>query len=261
MPGMTAGGGYGSGMDKTTVDITTEDGVADAYLVRPDGDGPFPGVLLFPDAFSLRPRIEEMAVRIAERGYAVLAPNLLYRGGRCPLVNLDRLADPAAREEVFGTVMPLVMALDTDKIVRDTKAYLDFFAAQDRVAPGPVVATGYCMGGTNAVKAIEAYPDRIKGVASFHGGRLVNDQPDSPHLRVGAVTGELYFAHADHDHSMNAEQIATLEAALDKAGVRYTSEVYEGAPHGFTMSDTAAYDEAAEKRHWENLFAFLDRLR
>ncbi|MGA5305369.1 dienelactone hydrolase family protein [Nucisporomicrobium flavum] len=247
-------------MHKTTVDITTDDGVADAYLVRPDGEGPWPAVLLFMDAFGLRPRIEEMATRIAGRGYVVLAPNILYRGGRSPLVDLSALSDPAARESIFGKVVPMIMALDTDRIVRDTQAYLDFLAAQDGVAPGPVVATGYCMGGTNAVKAIEAYPDRIKGVASFHGGRLVTDQPDSPHLKVGAVTGELYFAHADNDHSMNAEQIATLEAALDKAGVRYTSEVYEGAPHGFTMSDTAAYNEAAEKRHWENLFAFLDRL-
>ena len=255
-----SGGIYGSRMDKTIVDITTEDGVADAYLVRPDGAGPFPGVLLYMDAFGLRPRIEEMAGRIAERGYAVLAPNLRYRGGRSPLVDLSRMSDPAAREELFGAVMPLIRALDTDKIVRDSKAYLDFFAAQDGIAPGPVVATGYCMGGTNAVKAMEAWPERIKGVASFHGGRLVTDQPNSPHLGVGAVTGELYLAHADNDPSMTAEQIATLESALDAAGVRYTSEVYEGAPHGFTMSDTAAYDRAAEQRHWDNLFALLERL-
>jgi carboxymethylenebutenolidase len=248
-------------MEKTIVDISTEDGVADAYLVRPDGEGPFPGVLLFMDAFGLRPRIEEMAGRIAERGYAVLAPNLLYRGGRSPLIDHSRMSDPSAREELFGSVLPLILALDTDKITRDTEAYLDFLAAQDGVAPGPVVATGYCMGGTNAVKAIEAWPDRIKAVASFHGGHFVTDRPDSPHLGVGAVTGELYFGHADHDHSMNAEHIATLEAALDAAGVRYTSEVYEGAPHGFTMSDTAAYDEAAEQRHWKNLFELLDRVR
>ncbi|PRY29010.1 carboxymethylenebutenolidase [Pseudosporangium ferrugineum] len=242
------------------MDITTEDGVADAYLVRPEGDGPFPGVLLFPDAFSLRPRIYEMADRIAGRGYAVLAPNLLYRGGRAPLVDMAAAGTPEGRDAVFGKVMPLVLGLDTDKITRDARAYLDFLAAQDAVADGPVVATGYCMGGTNAVKAMAAHPDRIKGVTSFHGGRLVTDQPDSPHLRVGAVTGELYFAHADQDHSMNAEHIATLEAALDAAGVKYTSEVYEGAPHGFTMTDTAAYQEAGEKRHWVKLFDFLDRV-
>jgi carboxymethylenebutenolidase len=248
-------------MRKTMVDVPTEDGVADSYLVVPDGDGPHPGVLMFMDAFGLRPRLEEMADRIAERGYAVFAPNLLYRGGRAPVVDLAGLSDPERRGELFGQLMPLIGALDTAAITRDTKTYLDFFAAQDGVDPGPVVVMGYCMGGTNALRAIEAYPDRIKAVASFHGGRLATDQPDSPHLRVSQITGEAYFAHADNDASMSAEQIKTLEAALNDAGVTYTSEVYEGAPHGFTMSDTAMYNEAAEQRHWVNLFALLDRVQ
>jgi carboxymethylenebutenolidase len=146
-------------------------------------------------------------------------------------------------------------------VSEDTKAYLDFFAAQDGVDPGPVVIVGYCMGGTNAFRAIEAFPDRIKALASFHGGRLATDQPDSPHLNVAGITGELYFGHADNDGSMNADQIRTLEAALDAAGVTYTSEVYEGAAHGYTMSDTAMYNEAGEQRHWVNLFALLDRVQ
>jgi carboxymethylenebutenolidase len=244
----------------TATQITTADGTADAYLVRPDGDGPFPGVLMFMDAFGLRPRIEEMAARIADRGYAVLAPNILYRGGRPPLIDPAELADPATRDAAFGKLMPMMAALTTERLVADTAAYLDFFAAQDGVAAGPVVIIGYCMGGTNALKAIEAYPDRIAAVASFHGGRLVTDQPDSPHLGVGRITGEAYFAHADNDQSMNADQIKTLEAALDEAGVTYTSEVYEGAPHGFTMSDTAMHHQEGEQRHWENLFALLNRV-
>ena len=247
-------------MRRTELDVPTPDGVADAYLVRPDGDGPFPGVLLYPDAFGLRPRVAEMAGRIADRGYVVLVPNLLHRGGRCPQVDLSALSDPDRREEVFGTVMPLVGALDDAAITADAGAYLDTLADQDGVAPGPVVIVGYCMGGTNALRTAEAHPDRVAGVASFHGGRIVTDQPDSPHLRVGRVTGELYFAHADNDHSMTAEQITTLEQALEAAGVRHRSEVYEGAGHGFTMADTAAYDEAAEQRHWTSLFAFLDRV-
>ena len=105
-----SGGIYGSRMDKTIVDITTEDGVADAYLVRPGGAGPFPGVLLYMDAFGLRPRIEEMAGRIAERGYAVLAPNLLYRGGCSSLVDLSRIFVPAFCEELFGAVMTMIRA-------------------------------------------------------------------------------------------------------------------------------------------------------
>jgi carboxymethylenebutenolidase len=248
-----------SDMRKGMVDVATPDGVADSYLVVPDGGGP--GVLLFMDAFGLRPRIEEMAEAIAARGYSVLAPNLLYRGGRAPLFDLADLADPDKRGALFGQLMPLIGALTPAAITSDAGAYLDFLAAQDGVEAGPAVITGYCMGGTNALRVIEALPDRVKAIASFHGGRLATDQPDSPHLLVGNITGEVYFGHADHDHSMNADQIKLLEAALDEAGVTYTSEVYEGADHGFTMTDTAAYHESGEKRHWENLFALLERTR
>jgi carboxymethylenebutenolidase len=246
-------------MRKDMVDVPTEDGVADSYLVVPDGSSP--GVLLFMDAFGLRPRIEQMAENIAARGYAVLAPNLLYRGGRAPLFDMSGLDDPDRRNALFGQIMPLIGALDTAAITRDAAKYIDFLTAQDGVEAGPVVITGYCMGGTNALRVIEALPDRVKAAASFHGGRLATDQPDSPHLGVGSITGEVYFGHADNDHSMTADQIKTLEAALDEAGVTYRSEVYEGAAHGFTMSDTAAYNAAAEQRHWENLFALLERAR
>ena len=248
-------------MGKTMVDITTEDGVADTYLVIPDGDGPHPGVVIFQDAFGLRPRLKEMADRIAERGYAVLVPNLLYRGGRAPQIDLAGLADPEQRGAIFGKIMPLIQALDTEAITKDTKAYLDFFAAQEGVDPGPVVVFGYCMGGTNALRAIEAFPDRIKAIGSFHGGRLATDQPDSPHLQVGKITGEVYFGHADNDQAMTAEQIVLLEGALEEAGVTYRSELYEGAQHGWTMADTAAYHEEGEKRHWVNVFELLERVR
>ena len=246
-------------MDKKMVDVATEDGVADAYFVRPDGPGPWPGVLVFQDAFGLRPRLFEMVDRIAQRGYAVLAPNLLYRAGRAPLFDLDGLQDPDERGKIFDQIFPTIMQLTPDRITRDSKAYLDFFAAQEGVAAGPVAIVGYCMGATNALRAIEAYPDRITALGSFHAGRVVTDAPDSPHKAVGKITGEVYFAHADNDGSMTAENIETLEAALDTAGVTYRSELYEGAPHGFTMADTASYNEAGEKRHWENLFALLDR--
>src|SRR5689334_119371 len=129
-------------MRKSTVNVPTEDGVADAYLVVPEGDGPFPGVLFFMDAFGLRPRLFEMVERIAERGYAVLAPNLLYRSARSPVVDVADLADPEKRGEIFGRVMPMIQALDTAKITRDTGAYLDFLAAQDGVSSGPAAVVG-----------------------------------------------------------------------------------------------------------------------
>jgi carboxymethylenebutenolidase len=241
------------------VEITTDDGVADAYLAVPDGAEPHPGVLMYQDAFGIRPRLVEMADRIAERGYAVLVPNLLYRGGPAPQFELSRLGRPEARERIFEKIFPYVLALNADRITRDTKAYLDFFAAQTGVAPGPVAIVGYCMGGMNALRAIEAYPDRICALASFHAGRLVTDKPDSPHLAVHNITGEAYFAHADNDRNMTREDIRVLEITLDMAGVTYRSEIYEGAQHGFTMADTPAYQEAGEQRHWVNLFDLLDR--
>jgi len=241
------------------VEVATDDGVADAYLVLPDGPGPHPGVLMYQDAFGIRPRLVEMADRIAERGYAVLVPNLLYRGGPAPQFDPADLAKPSKRERIFEKIFPYVLALDADRITRDTKAYLDFFAGQSDVAPGPVAIVGYCMGGMNALRAIEAYPDRIKALASFHAGRLVTDRPDSPHILVGNITGEAYFAHADQDRNMTAEDIRVLETTLAVDGVTYRSEIYEGAQHGFTMADTPAYQEAGEKRHWVNLFDLLDR--
>ena len=244
-------------MRRTMVDVPTEDGVADAYLVVPEGDGPFPGVLFFMDAFGLRPRLYEMAERIAERGYAVLAPNLFYRSSRSPVTDTSNLADPAERGKVFGRLAPMIRRLDTVAITRDTRAYLDVLAAQDGVSAGPDAIVGYCMGGRNALRAITAYPDRIVALASFHGGGLATEEPDSPHLQVGKIKGEVYFAHADHDHAMPQEQIDRLEAALDEADVRFRSEIYPGTQHGFTMADTAAYSADAEKRHWEKLFELL----
>ncbi|MEU4480984.1 dienelactone hydrolase family protein [Micromonospora sp. NPDC023966] len=246
-------------MQTTTVDVPTGDGVADALLVRPDGAGPFPPVLVFMDAFGLRPRMAEMAETIAARGYVVLVPNLFHRFGRAPLVDLSGLGDENRRGKLFEKLTPMIRSLTPDVVARDTAAYLDFLAAQPGVAPGPAAVTGYCMGGTNALRAVEAHPDRIATAAAFHAGRMATDAPDSPHLGVGAVRGELYFGHADQDPSMTAEQIATLEKALDAAGVTYRSEVYPGARHGYTQSDTPMYDEKATERHWTALFDLLDR--
>jgi carboxymethylenebutenolidase len=178
-------------MQTTTVQVPTADGTAEAYLVRPDGDGPFPGVLMFMDAFGLRPRLAEMAERIAERGYAVLVPNLFYRSASGPLVTAEELTDPEKRGAAFARLVPMMQRLTPARIAADTGSYLDFFAAQPGVAAGPAVAVGYCMGGRNALRAIEAHPDRIKALASFHAGGVVSDDPDSPHLAVGSITGEV----------------------------------------------------------------------
>jgi carboxymethylenebutenolidase len=237
-------------------DIPTADGVADAYLTRSD-EGPHPGVLFIMDAFGLRPRIEEMADRIAERGFVVLAPNVFYRDGRAPVTPMPDATDPESRGAFFrDKIMPLVQGLTPDKIVSDGTAYLDYL---NQFAPGRVAITGYCMGARVGWRIAAAYPGRVAALGGFHAGGLVTDDPTSPHLSAGEIDAELYFGFADNDRSATPEQIAQLERALDDAGVTYRSEVYADAVHGYTMSDTEAYDEQAAERHFRELFALLDR--
>ena len=238
------------------VDVKTADGVADAYLTRPDGDGEYPGVLFVIDAFGLRPRIQEMADRIAGQGYVVLAPNALYRAGRAPVLPMPDFTDPDNRAGFMQSVRPIIEQLTPDAISRDGEAYLDFLSTK---TTGPVGITGYCMGARVGWRIAAAYPDRVSALGGFHGGGLVTDAANSPHRSAGQLEAEVYFGHADQDANMNPEQIGTLNDALDKAGVRHRAEVYEGALHGYTMSDTAVYNEAACERHFTELLALLDR--
>ncbi|HTA33135.1 MAG TPA: dienelactone hydrolase family protein [Solirubrobacteraceae bacterium] len=242
-------------MNGEMVNISTQDGVADAYLSRPpEDDGSHPGVLFIMDAFGLRRRIEEMVDRIAARGFVVLAPNVLYRAGPAP--EMPDLADPAQRDPFFARLRPAMAELTPERILSDGAAYLDYL---DEIASPPFAITGYCMGGRVGWRIAAVYPERVAALAAFHAGGLVSDDEDSPHLSAGAISAELYLGHADNDQSMTPEHVAALEQALEEAGVRYGSELYEGAAHGYTMSDTAAYDEAAAERHFTELFALLDR--
>jgi len=243
-------------MPVENVDITTPDGVADAYLARPD-EQPHPGVLFIMDAFGLRPTIAEMIERIAADGYVVLAPNVFYRAGRSPVLPMPDLSDPDQRAGFFGKLRPLIDQLTPERIQADATAYLDFLAESD--GSGRVALAGYCMGARVGWRIATAMPDRVAALAGFHAGGLVTDDPDSPHHSAGEMDAELYFGFADQDPSMTAEQIATLERTLEEAGARYRSEIYEGAQHGYTMADTAAYDEPSRERHFLELRALLDR--
>jgi len=244
-------------MPSSHVDIPTPDGIADAYVSEPGGGGRAPGVLLLQDGFGLRLRLEEMADRIAGEGYAVLVPNLLYRSGRAPLFPMPDMTEPGSRAAFLETLRPMVDLLTPERMATDGAAYLDALATISD--GGPIGITGYCMGVRVGWRIATAFPDRVAALAGFHGGYLVTDQPDSSHRSAVDLHAEVYFGHADHDPSMTAADIEVLDAALDAAGVTHTSEVYEGASHGYTMSDTPVYDEAAAERHFAALFALLER--
>ncbi|WP_215450758.1 dienelactone hydrolase family protein [Streptomyces sp. ATCC 21386] len=243
----------------TSVDITTEDGTVDAYFVHPDDDAAHPAVLFYMDAFGLRPHLRAMADRLAGAGYTVLVPNVFHRSGRTPVFDLPEFIDPAARPEIWDQILPVMLALTPDLALRDAAAYLEWLADSPRAADGPVGTTGYCMGARLALRTAGAFPERVAAAAGFHGGGLATDAPDSPHLAVARITGEVYFGHAEGDPALPPEQIDLLDKTLTEAGVRHHTEVYPGASHGYTQADTAAYDAEATERHWTALLDLLDR--
>ncbi len=243
-------------MSSETIEIETADGVADAYLSKPDGEGRYPGVLLAMDAFGLRPQIERMAERISSRGYVVLAPNLFYRGGKDAVGEMPDMSQEGSRMEFFQKLRPLMDELTPQRIVSDGDAYL---ARLESESEGPIAITGYCMGARVGLRIAEAHPDRVVALGGFHAGGLVTDAPDSPHRSVGNIGAELYFGFADNDQSMTEQHMAEFARALEQAGVQYRAEVYEGAGHGYTMADMPVYDEGAAERHYEELFALLER--
>jgi carboxymethylenebutenolidase len=244
----------------STVDIDTPDGTADAFLAAPEGRGPYPAVLFYMDAFGPRPRLEEMAMRIANEGYVVLVPHVFYRQGRAPLLDTSTLDDPEQRGKLFGILSPWMQQLTPQRAMQDADAYLDYLLDHDEGGDGPVGVTGYCMGGALSLRTAAHRPEQVAAAAAFHPGRLVTDAADSPHLLVDRMQAEVYVASADNDKSMTPEQQKKLDEALTEARVTHTCEQYDGAAHGFTMSDTpAVYDEAATERHWEALLGLLAR--
>jgi carboxymethylenebutenolidase len=241
------------------VDIPVPDGTAEAYVAHPPS-GQGPGVLFFMDAIGLRPRIKEMADRIASWGYVVLAPHVFYRDGSAAETSPDvAFLDGDARDAFFKGAMRRVGALTSDKAEADIAAYLDALRRIPGAGAAPVGTVGYCMGARLAMRAATGHPDDVAACAGFHGGGLVTEDEDSPHRGLPSARAEFLFGHADHDRSMSPEAVESLGRALADAGLTATNEVFAGAAHGYTMSDTAVYDEAATERSFRELEALLDR--
>ena len=236
------------------VEVTTPDGVADCFFVHP-ASGSHPGVVVWPDILGLRPAFRQMGRRLAESGYSVLVVNPFYRSARAPVVP----EGASFRDEsVRNTVFPLARELNAETHVSDARAFVDFLDSRAAVDPDRKMGTtGYCMGGPITMRTAWARADRIGAGASFHGGRLVTDQPDSPHLLVAEMDAHYLFAIAENDDRNDPETKNVLRETFAAAGLPAEIDVYEGALHGWCPPDSSVYHEAQAERAWSRLLALF----
>lgn len=240
-------------MPTITDSVTTADGSCPVTLHTSDGDGPWPGVIMYPDAGGVRPTFREMADKLAGYGYAVLLPDVYYRDGDwAPFSMATVFTDDAERKRLFGMiskVTPQIMA-------SDATAFFDYLAARPEVSGESFGTTGYCMGGRTSLVVGGRVPERVAAAMSFHGGGLVTDDPDSPHLLADQIHAAVYVGGAQDDGSFTTENGKALDKALTAAGVEHTVDWYS-AGHGFAVPDNAPYDESAAQRHWDAMESFF----
>lgn len=246
-------------MKKQTIDIKTRDGVCDTYVSYPENGKNLPIVLLFMDAVGLRPRIFEMADKIADNGYFVLAPNLFYRSKRAPVIDYDTYLKPENLPQMWPQIMGMAKILTTELNQSDVGSFLTYAKSQPQVNSKKIGSVGYCMGGGQALRNAGNFPDEFSAAASYHAGGLCTDLENSPHLWFKKIKCEVYIGHADNDQHMPPEQQQKVKAALDEAHLKYTAELYPHSPHGWTMKDLPAYNAGGEERHWQTLLSLFER--
>ncbi|HEY2678661.1 MAG TPA: dienelactone hydrolase family protein [Steroidobacteraceae bacterium] len=236
------------------VEIKTPDGTADAYIVHPS-KGKYPGVLIWPDIFGLRQAFRQMATRLAESGYSVLVINPFYRTKKAPTApDHADFSDPATRQALMtlaGTLSPQTALTDATAFV----AYLDSQPFVDKKRK--MGTTGYCMGGPFTMRTAAAFPDRIGAGGSFHGGGLVTDKPDSPHLLIPKMKAQYLIAIAENDDQRQPEAKDVLREAFAKAKLPAEIEVYAGAMHGWCPPDSQVYNHDQAEKAWSRMLVLF----
>jgi carboxymethylenebutenolidase len=241
---------------ESEVEIKTPDGTCDAYFVHP-ASGKHPAVLVWPDIFGLRPAFRQMGKRLAESGYSVLVVNPFYRVKKAPVAAPGaNFQDPATR----SALMALAGGLNQETAFTDAKTFVAWLDTQSAVdTKKKVGTTGYCMGGPLIMRTAAIVPDRIGAAASFHGGGLVTDKPDSPHLLVPKMKASLLIAIAENDDSRQPEAKTVLRETFDKAKLPAEIEVYAGAQHGWCPPDAAVYNQVQAEKAWDRLLVLFKK--
>jgi carboxymethylenebutenolidase len=236
---------------ESEVNVTTPDGTADCYFVHP-ATGTAPGVLVWPDIFGLRPAFRQMGKRLAESGYSVLVVNPFYRTKKAPTADQGG-ATPIAQ------VLPLARTLNETTHMTDAKAFIGWLDQQSSVAKNRKMGTqGYCMGGPMAFRTAAAMPDRVGAVATFHGGGLVAQGPNSPHLQAAKTKAQFLIAVAESDDKTAPDDKNVLKETFAKANLQAEIEVY-GAAHGWCPPDSTVYNEQLAEKAWGRLLVLYGK--
>jgi carboxymethylenebutenolidase len=261
-----ASGATAAEMTDTDVQVTTPAGICDAALIHPQ-KGSWPGVILVTDVLGLRPTMRDMAQRLAADGFTVLVPNPFYRTAKPPGLSYDfDFSNPADRAKMDLLRAPLT----SDAVMQDATAYVKFLDSQQQVNKKATMgAFGYCMGGPMTLQAAAANPGRIGAGASFHGGGLVTEKPDSPHLLVPKMKAQFYFGIAANDDERQPDAKTQLDDAFKAAHLQAKIDVYAGCQHGWCVKDMdlikappgkpPIYNAVEAERAWGELVSLFKR--
>lgn len=234
------------------------------FVTHPEQDGPFPPVIFYMDVWGVREELYDLASRVATVGYYAVVPDFYYRQGkiRSTFINErgERISLAALSKEDQAKVLEPASKLADSMVVANTGDILNFFRdSGEPVKSGGAGSIGYCMGGRHAMQVAVAFPEAFIASASLHGTTLISDRPDSPHLGLRKLRGELYCGFAEFDPYAPLSMISELGALLQDCDVRYTHAVHRGAEHGYALPDRDIFDKKAAERDWELIFAMFHR--
>jgi len=231
--------------------IRTADGDITTFVVRPDGDGPFPVAMLYMDGVGYREQVKQNSRRFAADGYYCIAPDLYYRVGERLSFDMSNMASGGLKGPEAERMMAAAKSVTPENVVADTKAILAAIASDPAASSGPKVCVGYCMGARLALHVASALADEFVAASGIHPGALITDKPDSPHHDLEGVRGELYFAFAETDRTATPELIDEFREELHRNRIRGVVERLPGTMHGFAMADLPVYNRNAAEHHFE----------